>query len=107
MKPSMLAMITTLGICVVAARAADATTPVDYTQRNDPFAPANGLTPPKQQPPTNEVVQEKRVDKAVVEKQKSALRERQAGIDVTEARVKEVREKDSHRPETRSSPRAV
>jgi hypothetical protein len=99
MKPSMLAVIATLGICVGAARAADATSPVDYTQRNGPFAPAEGPATSKKKPAINEIVQEKRVDKATVEKQKSSLRERQAAIDVIEMRSKQVREKESHRPE--------
>lgn len=104
MKPSMLAVIATLGMGVGAARAADATTPVDYTQRNGPFAPAEGLTPQKQKPATNEIVQEKRVEKTTLDKQKSSLRERQAPIDVRETRAKEVREKDSRRPEVREQP---
>lgn len=104
MKPVMLSVFATLGACVVAGYAADATTPIDYTRRNDPFAPSEGVTPQKQKPATNEAVQEKRVDRPVVEKQKSSLRDRQAPIDLTETRAKQVREKVSHRPEVREQP---
>ena len=79
--------------------AADATTPVDYTQRNELFAPADGTALPKKKPAINDRVQEKRVEKSTLEKQKSTLGGREAAIDITETRPKQVREKDSHRPE--------
>ena len=98
MKPSTLALIAMLGICVKSA-AADATSPVDYTQRNQPYAPTERVAPPKQKPEANASVQEKRIDPITVEKKKSPLREREAAVDVKEARPKQVREKESQRPE--------
>jgi hypothetical protein len=100
----MLSLVATLAAGIVAAPAADATSPIDHTRRNEPFAPGESVTPQKQKPAPNESVQEKRVDKPVVEKQKSSLRDRQAPIDLTETRAKQVREKDSHRPEVREQP---
>lgn len=88
-----------------AARAADATTPVDYTQRNDPFAPgAAATTQKKNTPQTNDTLQNKRVEKTTVEKQTAPLADRRAPITLEETREKSVREKESRRPETVEQP---
>ena len=89
---------------VLMARAADATSPVDYAQRNAPFAPAATVAPAKQAPETNAAVQEKRVDKTIVDKKPAAVGERRAAIDVQEAREKTIRGKDSYRPEKLEQP---
>ncbi len=94
-----LIAVVSFGLSVAVATAADATSPVDYTQRNTPFAPGTGITTQKQTPATNASVQEKRVDKTLVEKETSSLNGQRASIDVQEAREKKVREKDSRRPE--------
>ena len=86
------------------ARAADATSPVDYAQRNTPFAPAATVAPAKQLPETNATVQEKRVDKTLVDKKPAAVGERRAAIELQEAREKTIRVKDSHRPEKLEQP---
>ncbi|MGH7947478.1 MAG: hypothetical protein ACREH8_20410 [Opitutaceae bacterium] len=104
MKPSLLAIIATLGACAGSAGAADATTPIDYTRRNAPLAPADRVTPEKQKPVANGSMQEKRVEKITLEKQKSPLQERAAAVDVKEAGPKNVREKESHRPEVVEHP---
>lgn len=101
---SSLAIISSLFGGVAAVSAADATTPIDYTQRNEAFGPGSSVTPQKEKPATNSSVQEKRVEKATVEKKVSPLAERQAPMAVKEAQPKQVREKDSHRPETREQP---
>lgn len=88
----------------MTARAADATTPVDYTQRNTPFAPAAGVVPDKKTPETNATVQEKRVDKTVLDKKPAAVGDRRAAIDVQETREKNIRDKDSRRPEKLDQP---
>jgi hypothetical protein len=98
MKPSTLALIAMWGTCVKGA-AADATSPVDYTQRNQPYAPTERVVPSKQKPAANTDVQEKRVEPVTVDKKKSSLQEREAAVDVKEARPKQVREKESKRPE--------
>jgi len=93
---------TVLGLLVVfagLARGADATTPIDYTQRNASFTPLGGYSADKQTPATNSSVQEKRVETATVEKKPAVVGERRAAIELKEAREKQVREKDSHRPE--------
>lgn len=98
-------VVLALVVVSVAARAADATTPVDYTQRNDPFAPtANVTTKKKETPKTNDAVQQKRVEPATIDKSTAPLAGRRAPIPLEEARAKAVREKDSHRPETVEQP---
>jgi hypothetical protein len=101
MKLPILAVVMTLGICAASAGAADATSPIDYTQRNQPYAPLEGVAPVKQKPAVNHRMQERRVDKATMEKQKSALGERQAAVEVKETRAKVIREKDTRPPEVR------
>jgi hypothetical protein len=100
MKLRRLAACLATITCATAAGAADATTPIDYTERNTPFAPAGGVTPEKQKPGDKPApVQDKRVEKTTVDKKSSPLGERRAAVDITEAREKNVREKDSRRPE--------
>lgn len=88
----------------LAARAADATTPIDYTQRNAPFAPAPAAPPPKQSPEVNATVQRKRVEPPTIEKPAAALGDRRAPLAVEETRAKTVREKQSRRPEGEEQP---
>jgi hypothetical protein len=83
----------------IRAHAADAISPVDYTQRNQPFSPAPSVAPVKKSPEGNAAVQDKRVDKTVVDKPSAALGEQRAALDVKETRDKTTREKDSRRPE--------
>ena len=104
MKPSGLIVFSLLAWCAPLARAADATTPVDYTQRNTPFAPAGSVSADKKTPETNSAVQEKRVETTTVDKKTSAVGERRAAVEMREARDKNVREKDSHRPEKIEQP---
>src|SRR5688500_18711529 len=100
MKPSTLVATAILGLFTGYAGAADATTPIDYTQRNQPYTPVESVKSQKQKPAPNSIVQDKRVNPAVLEKKESSLRGREAAIDVKEAHPKNVRVKDSHRPET-------
>jgi len=104
MKPSGLPLLAILGVGFSTGLSADATSPVDYTQRNDPYAPAAGVTPKKQAPETNATVQEKRVDKTVIERKVAPVGERRSPVDITETREKQVREKDSRRPEKIEQP---
>lgn len=94
-----LAAVTALGGTIHAGFSADATTPIDYRNRNEAFAPADNGSTKKQRPALNSSVQEKRVEKPLVEKKNSPLGEREAAIEMKETRAKNVREKDSHRPE--------
>lgn len=100
MKTSGLAVILILGAGTWSGRAADATSPIDYTQRNTPYAPGGSVAPQKQSPASNRAVQQdKRVEKPEIEKSLAPVGERRAGIGVTETREKPVREKDSRRPD--------
>jgi HD superfamily phosphohydrolase len=98
----VLAGLTVIGLA--AARAADATSPVDYTQRNTPYNPGATVVPDKKTPEKNEVLQDKRFDKTTVDKKPAAVGDRKAPVDVKEARDKAVKEKDSHRPEKIEQP---
>jgi len=96
---SGLVVLLALGAGSGAGRAADATSPIDYTQRNAPYAPGGTVAPTKQAPATNRSSQQdKRVEKTEFEKTTAPLADRRAGIDVTETREKQVREKDARRP---------
>lgn len=89
----------------LVARAADATSPVDYQQRNETFAPGTGVTAPvRQTPQTNEAVQQKRVAPPTIDKASAAVGERRAAIPIEEKKAKNVRVKDSHRPEKIEEP---
>jgi hypothetical protein len=111
MKRSSLTPLACFFCCGAAAWAADATTTVDYTQRNSPYAPATGaaVTPDKESPKakTNETLQQKRVDKTTIDKATSPLGDRRAAIDLTETREKQVKEKQSHRPEVVEQPKSA
>jgi hypothetical protein len=87
-----------------ASRGADATAPVDYTQRNQPFAPGATVTPEKKELPRDDTVQDKRVEKTTIEKQNAAVGDRRAAIPIEEARNKYIREKNSSRPEAVEQP---
>jgi hypothetical protein len=104
MKPTGLYVLSLLAACIAPLRAADATTPVDYTQRNAPFAPSGTVSPDKKTPETNGVVQEKRFEKTTIEKQSAAWGDRRAAIELKETRDKNVREKESRRPEKLDQP---
>lgn len=99
MQPPPLALLAMLGICVGSAGAADATSPVDYTQRNESYAPGARVAPQKRLPGPETIYQDRRVEKATVEKPSSGLREREAALAVAETHPKQVREKTSERPE--------
>lgn len=99
MPLSGLIALASFGLGVVSASAADATRPIDYTQRNAPFVPSGTVAPQKQAPEKNAALQEKRVEKNVREKETSPLGERRAPVDVTEGREKKVREKDVRQPD--------
>lgn len=85
------------------ARAADATSPIDYTQRNTPFAP--GTTAPATEsraPEKNESLQERRVEKNVVDKAKAPVGDRRAAVEISETKSKTVIEKSTLPTEKRT-----
>lgn len=102
LRTSWSVTLLVLGAGIPAVRAADATTPIDYTQRNTPFAPGGTVAPARQAPADNVAPQQdRRVEKTTVEKTTAPAAGRKAGVEVTEAREKPVQEKDSRRPEAR------
>jgi len=106
MNRSGFAALALAGFCPVVIVAADATSPVDYTQRNTPYAVggSTAVMPEKQTPVPNAAVQEKRFEKTMVEKPTAPIAGRRAGIEIKEMRDKTVWEKDSHRPAGREQP---
>jgi hypothetical protein len=100
MKTSGLAVIVILGAGALSGRAADATSPIDYTQRNTPYTPGASVAPQKQLPASSRAPQQdKRLEKPELEKSLAPVGDRRAGIDVSETREKSVREKDARRPD--------
>ena len=97
-------LLATASLLATAGRSADATSPVDYRERNTTYAPSGTVAPDKRAPETNGVVQDKRVETKTLPKPTAPLAERRAAIDVREARDKAVREKDSKRPEKIETP---
>jgi hypothetical protein len=107
MNQSGLVALAIFAFGATGLRAADATSPIDYTQRNAPFSATGSVEPQKQAPLPNRTLQEKRVEKPSLEKQMAPLSERRANVEVKETREKDVREKNSHRPDTIEQPRSV
>lgn len=97
--PSLIAVAGLSLVGSVGLRGNDATTPVDLTKRNGPFAPGATITPSQQPLTKASPIQEKRIEKSTLDLPASALGERRAAIDVQEAREKNVREKVSRSPE--------
>lgn len=105
LRPASLALV------LAAARlaAADATSPVDPTRRNDAFAPAGTVTSPARRLPADEAnapVQERRFEAGRVERKESPLGDRRAPLEARETRPKDVQEKVSTRPEAREQVRS-
>lgn len=97
---SLVGLFSLLPVLAGVTRAADATTPIDYTQRNEAFAPAASVPMQKKDLPTAEAIQGRKVEKTVNErKMLEAPGERRSGIEVGEARDKNVVNKDVRQPE--------
>jgi hypothetical protein len=88
--------------------AADATSAVDATRRNAPFAPsATGTQPESRRPDQAEAVQRKRVSFPTVETPRAVVGDRRAAIEMSEAEEKRVREKQILPRETVEPPKSV
>lgn len=108
MKRSGLIILASVCLGAFSARGADATTPIDYTQRNAPYAPgAKDVDADTRKPEINEAAQKKRVTPGTIEKKPAAVGERRAPIDINEARDKTVIDKDTRKPEKREQPRSL
>lgn len=104
MKRSGLVVFASITVCVAAAQAADATSPIDAAQRNSAFTAERSVEPEKRKPVVDEALQRKRVTPDTIEKKPAALGDRRAPLELTETREKNVREKESHRPEKIEQP---
>ena len=91
---------------ITTTRGADVTSPVNPAQRNESFAPGQGVTPELRAPAEtfNSRVQEKRVAPNVIDRKESPLGSRRAPVETGEAREKPVVGKDVRTPETRQLP---
>src|SRR5688572_2661450 len=98
MKLLRVLVLASLGLTPFASRAADATSPVDATQRNATFSPAGTLAPTVQKPQASHGLQSRRVEVPVLDKLPAAAGERRTPIDPKEAGEKPVQEKRSQRP---------
>jgi hypothetical protein len=103
-KLSGVIVVATLGLCPTFLRAGDATQPVDYTVRNEAFATGATVTPEKKDLPQADAIQDRRVDKTVVDKKPVAVGERRAPIAVQETSPKNIREKESSPPKKVDEP---
>jgi hypothetical protein len=100
MKRSSRVVLASSSLLLLACvHAADATSPVDFTQRNAPFAPGLPIPAEKNTPAINRGVQDRRVEAPTVEKPAAAAGEKRAAIDVTETRDKTVRDNHAQKPE--------
>ncbi len=101
-----LAISCALGL---SADGADATSPIDATDRNAPFAPAATVAPTKKAPAAspNSRVQERRFETTTLDRKTAPVDGQRAATEITEAREKNVREKDSYRPEGIDQPRSA
>lgn len=103
MRTLPLACLAILGAGAVAVHAAEATRPVDATQRSEAFGVGATVAPDKQAPGdrTNTQVQERRFESTTLDKKLSPVGGERAAIDVRETREKKVVEKESSKPEAR------
>ncbi len=104
MKNSSLILTSLSLLGFSPARGTDATAPLDFALRNQPFAPSATISPVKQEPSRDDTVQNKRVEKTTVDKQLAAIGERRAAVDVQETHEKNLREVNSHRPDAAGQP---
>lgn len=85
------------------SHAADATSPVDATLRNESFAPAASFPIDRRAPLRNGAIQDKKVSPATVEKKIAPVSagDRAPGIEMTEVREKTIQPLDARQPEVR------
>lgn len=107
MKRSGSIILASVCLGAFAARGADATTPIDYTQRNTPYTPGTrDVDAESRKPEINETTQQKRVTPETIEKKPAAVGDRRAPIDMKEARDKNVIDKNTRKPEKREQPKS-
>jgi hypothetical protein len=75
---------------------------VDYTQRNESFAPAAGVRPEKRSPELNRTLQDRRVAPSVTNPAGSLPGEKRSAIDLAESREKRVLTHENQRPTVRT-----
>jgi hypothetical protein len=94
---------------VPVGSAAEATRPIDASQRNTTFEAGATVVPDKQSPGgnVNAGVQEQRFETTVIDRKTAPMAGQRAALDVQETREKNVRPMASTRPEVRAQPKSV
>ena len=93
MMPSGSVVLASMCVIFSDSHAADATRPIDYTDRNTTFAPAATVKPAARSPVIADEIQRRRVDPPTVEKATAPAGESRAPLDVIESREKLVQPK--------------
>lgn len=99
MMPSGSVVLASLCVIFSDGRAADATRPIDYTDRNAIFAPEATVKPETRSPVIADEIQRKRVNPPMVDKATVPAGERRTPLEVVEAREKRVQSKVIIAPE--------
>lgn len=76
--------------CALPAVRADATSPVDYTRRNEALAPAASLAPEIRSPATNRIATSRPLDFTVTAPESSPLGDRRAPVEIAETHPKTI-----------------
>lgn len=91
MKTAPCPLVVAAFLALAAVRAADATSPVDAAQRNQPFAPQGSVTPPVQAPARAAGLQDKVIERQELEKKTAdGVAGRRAPVEVGETREKKL-----------------
>jgi hypothetical protein len=99
MMPSGSVVLASMCVIFSDGRAADATRPIDYTDRNAIFAPDATVKPAARSPIIADEIQRKRVDPPTVDKATVPAGESRTPLEVVEAREKRVQPKVTITPE--------
>jgi len=99
MMPSGSVVLASMCVIFSDIRAADATRPIDYTERNAVFAPDATLKPAARPPALAEEIQRKRVAPPTVDKATVPAGESRAPLELSESREKRVQPKATITPE--------
>ena len=99
MMPSGSVVLASMCVIFSGSHAANATRPIDYTERNATFAPDATLNPTTRAPVIANEIQRKRVDPPMVDQATVPAGESSAPLDVVESRDKLVQPKVTLSPE--------
>lgn len=99
MMPSGSVVLASMCVIFSDGHAADATRPIDYTDRNATFAPDAAMKPATRSPVIADELQRKRVNPPTVDQTTTPAGERRTPLEVVEAGEKRVQPKAKITPE--------